>query len=385
MNHAGFSNVKLAQNLTRDTEEAIGVYDQAEELDVFVDIQTDKEKRGEHRLKYTLNRSPFSDLESPISEECERICGILRKAHNHHYQAPSSLPKPDPSICGCGEVDNVLEALVRAHMSVHVTMGLADKAYTNPYSTYPVFEDGPVAGTLDWEAVRTGSMDTLVGAIAVAGMVSKKSTEIMAILNHVEADEDMRRAALKRHVREAGGDDRIVEESSGNRTARAAKMASLGKWALLNHDKILTLDYLFELSPAKAMELFMLYRDVAQKAASCVVLFCMQYPVYPVDAHVQRLSNWLGWTKGKDRVKTFHPANAKVPDSLKYELHQLLIVHGQECGLCGTHEASRGWEGTCPIEDFVQRSGQRPWGTKKERKRKPKPADEGEVVVKQKK
>jgi hypothetical protein len=51
----------------------------------------------------------------------------------------------------------------------------------------------------------------------------------------------------------------------------------------------------------------------------------------------------------------------RVPDELKYPLHQLLIRHGKSCPRCRaiTSEGSAGWDEGCPIEHIVKRSGGR--------------------------
>jgi hypothetical protein len=51
----------------------------------------------------------------------------------------------------------------------------------------------------------------------------------------------------------------------------------------------------------------------------------------------------------------------RVPDELKYPLHQLLIRHGKSCPRCRaiTGEGSARWDEGCVIEHLVKRDGVR--------------------------
>jgi hypothetical protein len=123
------------------------------------------------------------------------------------------------------------------------------------------------------------------------------------------------------------------------------------------------------------------YPGIGPKTASCVLLFCLQRPSFAVDTHVFRLCQWLNWVpppgderglapgakgpfKGPTRNSTYAHCEVRVPDHLKYPLHQLLIKHGKSCPRCRaiTGESSEGWEKGCPIDHLVQRTGERKGG-----------------------
>ncbi|KAG9584116.1 DNA glycosylase, partial [Aureobasidium melanogenum] len=109
------------------------------------------------------------------------------------------------------------------------------------------------------------------------------------------------------------------------------------------------------------------FPGIGPKTASCVLLFCLQRPSFAVDTHVFRLCQYLAWVpkevqKGQppvNRETTFAHCEARVPDDLKYPLHQLLIKHGKECPRCraATSTNSERWEEGCPIEHLVTRHG----------------------------
>ncbi|MEZ4768717.1 MAG: endonuclease III [Caldilineales bacterium] len=70
---------------------------------------------------------------------------------------------------------------------------------------------------------------------------------------------------------------------------------------------------------------------VAHKTASIVLLFCFNKPAFPVDTHVQRVSQRLGLAGPKDspeKVKALWESLA--PGEWFYALHLNLIRHGRE-------------------------------------------------------
>ena len=90
------------------------------------------------------------------------------------------------------------------------------------------------------------------------------------------------------------------------------------------------------------------------------MLFCLQHPSFAVDTHVWRLCSWLGWVpKNATRDESFSHCEVRIPDDLKYTLHQLLIKHGKSCPKCqmkankGTQDPSFG--SSCPLEHLVSR------------------------------
>lgn len=127
---------------------------------------------------------------------------------------------------------------------------------------------------------------------------------------------------------------------------------------------ILNLEYLRALPEKDAMNELMAFRGVGVKVAACILLFCMQKPVFAIDTHCFRLSKWLGWVprglKKGGEDEAFAHLDATVPDHLKYDLHQQFIRHGQFCLKCKTN-SNQGWaeweNTTCPLEDLLQRTG----------------------------
>ena len=126
-------------------------------------------------------------------------------------------------------------------------------------------------------------------------------------------------------------------------------------------NELLSLNYMFGMSHEEAMSHLLTFPGVGVKTASCVILFCLQLPSFAVDTHVFRFCQWLRWVPlgCKSRDKVFMHCQVRIPDELKYGLHQLFIRHGQTCHRCGASTApgTKEWYATiCPLEHLVDRT-----------------------------
>jgi len=82
---------------------------------------------------------------------------------------------------------------------------------------------------------------------------------------------------------------------------------------------------------------------VGLKTAACVLMFCLDRAVMPVDTHVHRLASRLGLTNaGATADQTHGVLMAITPEELIYPFHVWLIAHGRavcrargpRCGAC---------------------------------------------------
>ena len=128
----------------------------------------------------------------------------------------------------------------------------------------------------------------------------------------------------------------------------------------------LSLNHLHSLSSEDAMIELTKYPGIGPKTAACVVLFCLQRPCFAVDTHIFRLCKWLGWVPatGVNEVTAFNHLEVRIPDHLKYSLHQLFIRHGKDCPRCRaiTGQGAAGWDDGCVIDHLVTRTGTRKEG-----------------------
>ena len=342
--------------------------------------------------KAKLGISPYPDLERPTSEECYKVNELLSEAHGK-VSAPENIPVPSRTVAGCGEVKFILEALVRTHLSAHTSMGNANRAIQGLLERYTIVQDGPCAGSVDWNEVRLAGAKELENAIRGGGMAPTKSKAIIKMLEMVHEENKTRREELKEKTAHVSTTQEAKKEIENVGVAedplagdtKAAIMARFANETLLGSENILTLDYIHAMNPSEAFTKLTTYPGIGVKTAACVLLFCMQRPFFAVDTHVWRLCKWLGWVPEKaDRNNTFWHCDVKVPDDLKYSLHQLMIAHGKSCGRCraNTSDSSEAWADGCAIDELVKRTGIRKGGEEepkaKVKKRKAKTDEESE-------
>jgi endonuclease-3 len=69
---------------------------------------------------------------------------------------------------------------------------------------------------------------------------------------------------------------------------------------------------------------------VGPKTAACVLVFSMGRDAFPIDTHVHRVAQRLGWLpQGSSAHKAHELLAPRVPPEIRYELHMALITHGR--------------------------------------------------------
>jgi endonuclease III len=315
----------------------------------------------------TPGQTPYPNYPHPTAEECEEVTRLLSKVHGK-VQAPKEIPTPSLEVSGCGEVPSVLDALIRTRLSAATSGANSSRAFAGLVSRFGILKEGIGKGSVDWNAVRKADTKDVFEAIKSGGLADVKSKDIKKILQMVWEENQARREALESSADKAPGS---ANESGKEKTTEIEKAGQ----------DVISLDHLHLLSNDDAFNALTKYPGIGPKTASCVLLFCLQRPSFAVDTHVFRLCKWLGWVPspgdpaglapgakgnfaGPTRNSTYAHCEVRVPDDLKYPLHQLLIKHGKSCPRCRaiTGESSEGWSKGCPIEHLVQRSGVRKEG-----------------------
>ncbi len=105
----------------------------------------------------------------------------------------------------------------------------------------------------------------------------------------------------------------------------------------------MSLDFLADMPDREAREFLMQFDGIGLKTASCVLMFSLGRPVFPVDTHVHRLSQRLGLITSAVSAEAAHDIlQAMIPDELVYSFHVNLVTHGRRvckaqnprCGEC---------------------------------------------------
>lgn len=314
--------------------------------------------------------SPYPDYPRPTLEECHEVVRLLEKVHGK-VVAPKTIEAPSLDVAGCGEVPSVLDALIRTRLSANTTNKNSSTAFQGLVARFGTLKEGVGKGSVDWDAVRTAPNKEVFKAIERGGLANVKSKDIQSILQMAYEENQERGAALADPAKDPAGAENEPESEKQEEISKAKQ-------------NIISLDHIHLLSTADAIDKMMSYPGIGPKTASCVALFCLQRPSFAVDTHVFRLCKYLGWVpsstkKGEpkvDRNTTYSHCDIRIPDELKYPLHQLLIRHGKVCPRCRaiTGNQSAGWEEGCPIEHLVKRHGAKKGGVSVKDRKKAKGA-----------
>lgn len=350
---------KMKEEQIEDAKEVI------EGVKIVDEVEGPAKKKAKTTTSYGLTpgKSPFPDWPHPTPEEAQIVHDLLLTEipdeRKPSIVQPDTIPPPSEQVAGCGQVPSILDALIRTLLSAATTGKNSSSSFQGLVKNFGLETKGLGKGSVDWNAVRLAPQKDVFKAIESGGLADSKSKNIKAILDMVYIDNEERRNALLK-AKEAGEKFTVEQEAE----------------LLLLQQGVLTLDYYHVLSTEDALNTFIKYPGIGVKTASCVALFCMQRPSFAVDTHVFRLCQYLGWVppdnalgprqKKPDRNSTFSHCEVRIPNHLKYGLHQLFLKHGKKCPRCRavTGERSKGWaEANCVIEHLVKRLGAKKGGT----------------------
>ncbi len=341
-----------------------------------IDTSEASPKKKAKKVGHFPCSDPYPDWAHPTAEECQVVHDLLMNAfpkdqHSRFIQ-PDTVPPPSEFIAGCGEVPTILDAMLRTLLSAATSKRNSSSAFQGLVKRFGLQESGPCKGSVDWTAIRHATFDDVFQAIKTGGLAVNKSRNMKAILDMVYSENEER---CKSHIKVIEDDDPSAAPEGADPKNHAQMR---GEIDLFEQD-ILTLDYYHLLSKDDALMAMQKYPGIGVKTAACVALFCMQKPCFAVDTHVFRLCRYLGWVPPKDEevaqgekkrpevneVNTFKHCEVRIPENLKYGLHQLFWDHGNLCGRCRaiTGETSEGWaDANCPIEHLVKRYGEKKGG-----------------------
>jgi endonuclease III len=91
---------------------------------------------------------------------------------------------------------------------------------------------------------------------------------------------------------------------------------------------------------------------VGSKVAGCVLVYAFGISAIPVDTHVHRLSNRLGWVKTKTPEQTERALEQLIPRKYWIDVNELLVTHGQTICAPITPKCS-----ICPVRKYCKRVG----------------------------
>ncbi|NWF69786.1 MAG: endonuclease III [Chloroflexi bacterium] len=183
-----------------------------------------------------------------------------------------------------------LDELVDCILSQNTSDTNRDKAFDALKARYPT-----------WEAVRDADTDELIEVIRPAGLANQKGPRIQDVLRRIEAE----RGALN-------------------------------------------IDFLNDLPLAEAKTWLTNLNGVGPKTAAIVLCFAFNRPAFPVDTHVHRVGQRIGFLpQGISAEKAHDVMEALVPPADYYAFHIHLITHGRQICQARAPKCER-----CPLTDY---------------------------------
>lgn len=105
---------------------------------------------------------------------------------------------------------------------------------------------------------------------------------------------------------------------------------------------------------------------VGAKTANCVLVYAYKIPAIPVDVHLHRISNRLGWVQTTTPEKTEEALKDFLPKNLWLNLNRLLVRFGQQICLPIRPKCN-----SCPINEKCPKDFSMELTFKNKRKKKP--------------
>lgn len=188
-----------------------------------------------------------------------------------------------------------LDTLIGTLLSQNTNDRNSYRAWVNLRKTYPTWEDVVAA---PWQSVAA--------AIKVGGLKNQKARRMKEILRRVHRD-----------------------------------------WG------VYSLSALRGKSNEEVMEYLLSMKGIGEKTAACVLVFSLNRDIFPVDTHIHRICNRLGFVATKTAEESFRAMDSMVPAGKSYSFHVNLIQFGREVCRAGKPLCR-----DCPLFDecvFVQK------------------------------
>lgn len=218
---------------------------------------------------------------------------VIRPTHDEIRYTTSTLGLLHPSVLdhncerrttlleSCGLRDSITDSVVSTMLSQNTTDANSKAAYKNLKKHFPT-----------WDSVaECHNIRKIEDAIRVAGLAKTRAERIRTML-------------------------RIVKDERG----------------------CASLDYISKLDDYGVKKELSRFKGLGPKTISCVLLFALGRPEFPVDTHVLRISQKMGWVgSSASREGAYDYLNRTIPDDVKMNLHCLLVFHGKICHRCAAN------------------------------------------------
>lgn len=238
----------------------------------------------------------------PTPDECRLVVSHLSLLHPYVVQKNHERRQRWNQNFESGEKEAgypITDAIVSTILSQNTTDANSKRAFVNLKEEFPSWDDvlAPPSGGIPEDTHVQQQITRIESAIKVAGLAPKRAPWIHNMLSTAR-------------------DERSVRDPS-----RAKHM-----------------EYVRPLSDEEIRSELLRFPGLGPKTVSCVLLFALHRPDFPVDTHVLRISKAMGWVStSSSREKAYEHLNGTVPNDCKLDLHCLLVEHGKVCHSCASN------------------------------------------------
>jgi endonuclease-3 len=215
----------------------------------------------------------------PTEDECRYATASLSTLH------PEIIDSNDKRRQGLlksgGGQDTITDSVIETMLSQNTTDKNKNAAWVNLKKAFPNWD----------EVAECGDISLIENAIKVAGLAKIRAERMQTMLRTVKAERG---------------------EAS--------------------------LDYIHDFSDEQIKTELSRFKGLGPKTISCVLLFALGRDEFPVDTHVLRITQKMGWvSNGSSREKAYDYLNEMIPNDVKMDLHCLLVRHGKVCHRCAAN------------------------------------------------
>lgn len=276
----------------------------------------------------SLPGSPYPDMLRPTPEECWAARDALAQLHSAFFQHKEAAQEDGGNRLGPGNAfpDDRSLALP-ADADAPAPAALAPTPYTILHgATAPA-----TPGSASSAPARKSVLDSLVGAILSQNTTDATSAVAFANLKRAFPTWSSVRAADPRKVEAA-------VKCGGLAEIKVARIRAILDTLVAERGEPPCAEYLRDAPDEEVKRQLTRFKGVGPKTVSCVLMFCLLRPDFPVDTHVWKIAMSLGWIpKSATRDQAYEHLNRRVPDGCKFDLHVLLVEHGK------VYKNSAGW------------------------------------------
>jgi endonuclease-3 len=259
--------------------------------------------------------SPYPHLQRPTPEECWAARDALAQLHSAFFRHKEEAQADGSNQLGPG---NLGVAAPSADSSV-LALPSGETPYTLLHGT--VTKGLSNDGTRE-EPRRKPVLDSLVGTILSQNTTDATSAVAFANLKRAFPTWESVRVADPRPVEAA-------VKCGGLAEIKVRRIQVILNTLYEERGKA-CMEYLREMDDEAVKKELSRFKGVGPKTVSCVLMFCLKRPDFPVDTHVWKIAMTLGWIpKSATRDSAYEHLNRRVPDACKFDLHVLLVEHGK--------------------------------------------------------